>query len=93
MTNELKQLISIIRKSNNLPSDEKALSLAQVLICLPNYEIYGNNFAYTSTMRKKALIEVDFRDKKQSFFWEMTKDLDEQSETTINQILKLLNND
>ena len=79
MTNELKQLISIIRKSNNLPSDEKALSLAQVLILLPEYTFYESGGFLHGRL-------IDFT-------WDLTKDLDQQSSETLSQLLKLLNNE
>ena len=79
MTSELKQLISIIRKSNNLPSDEKALSLAQVLLAC--------RYPYLDQISRSKLM-IDY-----GIVWDLTKDLDQQSPETLSQLLKLLNND
>ncbi len=91
MTNELTQLIAIIRKSNNLPSDEKALSLAQVLNAVRDFGEFNADDG-CSLAKEDEFLTFNF-DNANYFYWDLTKDLEGQSPETLSQLLKLLKND
>jgi hypothetical protein len=69
---------------------DNPITLSEVLMALPNYVLCGNKYALTERLRTKCLVEVEFKGKKYSFWWDLNKDLDGQSPETIQKLLTLI---
>lgn len=67
----------------------KFKSLTELLLALPNYEIFGNASAQSQSLRKKCLIRVNNNGNNHDFFWDLTKSYKEQSDVTKNDLNKI----